>query len=352
MMNNRCLVRVAGFFFLGASLFFAGGCGFKNKPVPPEAVVPQAIDDLRHTTSDKGVQLTWSYPVRTIRGSVIEDISSFELYRAEIALADYCPSCPIPFTEPISVSGGPSLDGETRRRVTYDSHLLRPGYKYYYKVRSRTSWLADSADSNIITFVWFDPASAPTALTAKPGDRQVALTWPPVTMKTPSQDMIIKYQVIRRATGQEPAKIGDPLAATSYVDRQVSNGQKYIYTVQTLTDYRGELAEGGVSKEVEAMPLDQTPPASPTGVTAVQTGAGIKVFWDRSDAADLAGYRVYRRTAEQERYELLGKVEPQYTLFVDAKASENVRYYYAVTALDGATPPNESSKSKEATIRY
>ncbi len=351
-MKNRYLVRVAGLFLVGASLLLAGGCGFKNKPVPPEAVVPQAIDDLRHTTSDKGVQLTWSYPVRTIRGSVIEDISSFELYRAEIALADYCPSCPIPFTEPVSISGGPSLDGETRRRVAYDSHLLRPGHKYFYKVRSRTSWFADSADSNIISFVWFEPAAAPGTVTAKAGDRQVALSWQPVAMKTAGQGMAIKYQVIRRATGQEPTKIGEPLAATSYIDRQVSNGQKYMYTVQTLTDYRNELAEGGVSKEVEAMPLDLTPPASPSGVTAVQTAAGIKVFWDRSDAPDLAGYKVYRRTADQERYEMLGKVEPQFTLFVDAKASESARYYYAVTALDGATPPNESSKSKEATIRY
>jgi fibronectin type 3 domain-containing protein len=87
-------------------------------------------------------------------------------------------------------------------------------------------------------------------------------------------------------------------------------------------------------------------------VTAVQTAAGIKVFWDRSAAPDLAGYKVYRRTAEQDRYELLGKVAPDYTLYVDAKANASVRYYYAVTALDGATPPNESSKSKEVTIRY
>jgi hypothetical protein len=352
MMKNRYLVRVAGVFFVGAALLLAGGCGFKNKPVPPDAVVPQAIDDLRYTTNDKGVQLTWSYPVRTIRGSVIDDISSFELFRAEIPLADYCPSCPIPFTEPIGVSGGSPMDGKTRRKVTYDSFLLRPGHKYFYKVRSRTSWFADSADSNIITFVWFEPAIAPGAVTAKPGDRQVTLTWQPVAMKTGAKDMVVKYQVLRGAGGKEFTKIGEPLAATSYIDRQVSNGQKYFYTVQTLTVYKDELAEGGVSKEVEALPVDLTPPPSPTGVTAVQTAAGIKVFWERSDAPDLAGYKVYRRTAEKDSYEMIGTVAPEYTLFVDAKASESVRYYYAITALDGATPANESSKSKEVTVRY
>ncbi|MBU1565290.1 MAG: hypothetical protein KJ630_06645 [Proteobacteria bacterium] len=350
-MKNRCLVRVVGVFLLSASFLLTGGCGFKNKPVPPESVVPQAIDDLRYTVSDKGVKLTWSFPVKTIKGSILDDISSFQLFRAEISLEEYCGSCPVPFAEPVTVAGGSPLDGETRRKVVFDSNLLRPGYKYFFKVRSRTSWFADSADSNIITLVWFDPAVASGKVTVTPGDRQISLVWQPVALKTAGKDLAIKYQVLRSLDGKDYTKIGDPQAATSYIDRQVSNGQKYFYSVQSLTEYKNELAEGGVSKEVVTTPIDLTPPISPTGVTAVRTDAGIKVFWDRSDAPDLAGYRVYRRAADKDIYEMLGQVEPTFTLFVDTKAVESVRYYYAITALDGATPANESSKSKEATIR-
>jgi uncharacterized protein len=350
-MNTRCLVRGMGVFFLGASFFLAGGCGFKNKPVSPASVVPQAIDDLRYTVNDKGVQLTWSFPVRTIKGSVLDDISSFELFRAEIPLADYCGSCPVPFAEPIAVNGGAPLDGETRRKVVYDSNLLRSGHKYFFKVRSHTSWFADSADSNVVTFVWFEPAAAPESVTLVAGDRQVTLSWQPVALKTGGKDFTVKYQVFRSVDGKNWTKIGEPLAATNSIDRQVSNGQKYLYTIQTLTAFKNELAEGGVSKEATITPIDQTPPASPTGVTAVQTNVGIKVFWDRNDASDLSGYRVYRRAADQSNYEMLSKVEPTFTLYVDSKVSENVRYYYAITALDGATPANESGKSREATIR-
>jgi uncharacterized protein len=351
MMKNRCLVRVVGVFFLGASILLAGGCGFKNKPVPPDSVVPLAIDDLRYTVNDKGVQLSWSYPVKTIKGSTLDDISSFELFRAEVPLVDYCGNCPVPFTEPVKVDGGSPLDGQTRRKVVYDIDLLRSGHKYFFKVRSRTSWFADSGDSNIITFVWFEPAPATGKVTVTAGDRQVALAWQPVTLKTTSKGMTVKYQVLRSLDGKDFTKVGDPQAATSYTDRQVNNGQKYFYSVQTLTDFQNELAQGGVSKEVATTPVDLTPPISPSGVTAVRTDGGIKVFWDRSDAADLAGYRVYRRASDQDSYEMLGKVEPKYTLFVDSKAREDVRYYYAITAIDGATPANESSKSKEATIR-
>ncbi len=350
-MKNRCLVRVMGAFFFGALFLSAAGCGFKNKPLPPESVVPQAIDDLRYTVNDKGIQLTWSYPVKTIKGSVLEDISSFQLFRAEIPLEDYCGSCPIPFTEPVTVGGGSPLDGQTRRKVSYDSNLLRSGHKYFFKVRSRTSWFADSADSNVITLVWFDPAAATGKVTAVPGDRQVSLAWQPVTLKTAGKDLLVKYQVLRSLDGKDFTKTGDPLVATSYLDRQVSNGQKYFYSVQTMTEYKNELAQGGVSKEVATTPIDLTPPVPPTGVSAVRTEVGIKVFWDRNDDADLAGYRVYRRVADQDEYQMLGNVDPTHTLFVDTKASESVRYYYAVTALDGATPANESSKSKEATVR-
>jgi len=338
-------------FFLGLSFFLAGGCGFKNKPVAPEKVVPQAIEDLRYKVNDKGVQLTWSFPVKTIKGSVLDDISSFSLSYAEIPLADYCGSCPIPFVSPITVDGGAPTDGETRRKVTYDFTLPRSGYKYFFKVRSRTGWLAESADSNVITLVWLDPAEAPGNVTAAPGDRMISLSWQPVTLKSPEKEMVVKYQVLRSLDGKQFAKIGDPLLTADYTDRQVNNGQKYFYAVQTLTEYKNEVAEGGVSKDILATPIDLTPPLPPAGVTAVRTDTGTKIFWDRSEASDLAGYKVYRRAADRDDYEMIGKVEPIYTLFVDTKAGEEIRFYYAVTALDGATPANESSKSKEATVR-
>ena len=351
-MKNRCLARVAGIFLLGISLLPAGGCGYKNAPVPPASVVPQPIEDLRYTVSDKGMQLTWSYPVKSIKGSVLEEISSFELYRAEIPLEEFCGNCPVPFAEPISLDGGSSLDGKTRRKATYDSAMLRSGHKYFFKVRSRTSWWADSNDSNIVTFVWFEPAAAPASVTAQPADSQVTLSWQPAVLAAGSAaDMGLNYQVLRSLGGKDYVKIGEPQKGTSYVDRQVTNGQKYFYTVQTLTTYKNELAEGGVSKEVAVTPIDLTSPPVPAGVTAVKTDVGIKIFWDKSDAADIGGYQVYRRASDKDSHEMVAKVEPQYTLYVDSKAEEGVRYYYAVTAIDRATPANESSKSKEATVR-
>ncbi|MBU1565918.1 MAG: hypothetical protein KJ630_09855, partial [Proteobacteria bacterium] len=329
-------------------------CGYKNAPIPPENVVPAAISDLKYTLGLKGVQLDWLYPVETIGGKSLDDISSFELYWAEIPIEDYCAACPIPFGEPMEIGGGPPFDGKIRRKASYEFSLLRAGYKYFFKVRSRTSWWADSADSNIITFVWFQPAAAPEGVTATAGDRQVVLKWQPVTLLVDGSPVegVMKYQVLRSIGGKDFERLGEPVAATDYVDRQVSNGLEYFYIIRSMMVLKDDLVSGRVSKAVAATPLDLNPPPTPMGVTVVRTSVGIKIFWDKSAATDLGGYRVYRRAAGKDSYELLGDVESIYTLFVDSKAGDSVQYYYAVTAFDQATPPNESKKSTEATARY
>ncbi len=353
-MKQGRAARKTSVFLLGLSLLLVGGCGYKNTPVPPETVVPQPINDLLYRTDDNSVQLSWSYPVKTIRGTALEDISAFELYRAEIPLKDYCSTCPIPFNTAIEINGGPTYDGQVRRKAHYESSQLRPGDKYFFKVRSRTSWWASSADSNTVTFVWFPPAAAPEGVTATPGDSQVSLRWQPVTTLkngTPIENSV-KYQVLRSLDGKVFGLLGEPVAVTQYIDHQVSNGTKYFYTIQSKMVLDNELVSGTTSKQVSAVPADLTPPAVPTGVTVVRTEVGTKIFWDKNPASDIGGYRIYRRPASSDSFELLGQVEPVYTLFIDKKAEAGVNYYYAVTAIDQAKPPNESKKSKEATARY
>lgn len=353
-MKKNYVVRVTTVILVTFSLLLSVGCGYKNPPVPPEAVAPKSIGDLSYTVDEKGLRLTWSYPVETIKGEIIEDISSFELFRAEIPLEEYCGSCPIPFGEPLEINGGAVFDGKLRKRASYESSMLRSGNKYFYKVRSRTGWWASSADSNIITFVWFEPAAAPEGLTAVAGDRQVSLKWRPVNTLVDGSplDKDLKYQVLRSIGGKEFEKMGELQTGTEYIDKQVRNGQKYFYTVQSMMMYQDEIVNGAVTEDVAAVPVDLTPPLPPAGVTAVRTDSGIKIFWDKGGEADIGGYNVYRRAADKDTYTLLGKVEPEYTLYVDTKAGEDVRYYYAITAIDQSSPPNESDKSRQATVRY
>ena len=353
-MNILHRAGIAGASLLmGASLLFLGSCGYKDHPVPPDTVVPEAIEDLRYETDEKGVTLTWSYPMETIRGTEIEDLSSFELYRAEVPLKDYCANCPIPFADPVEQPGGLTTEDGKARMAIFTMADLKPGYKYFFKVRSRTSWFAQSADSNIVTFIWQVPARAPEGLTATVGNRQITLKWQPVTMLRDGNPVSVplQYQIMRSSAGKKLEEIGVVDGETTFVDRNVALKEKYTYQVQTQMLVGKEVVAGGMST-VSTLSADITPPEPPTGVTAIETDMGIKVLWEKSGAEDLSGYRVYRRTAAAKEAVLIGEVEPVYTLFVDTEREQGQQYYYSVTALDQGSPANESKRSVEATTRH
>ncbi|MDR3630356.1 MAG: hypothetical protein P4L42_08465 [Desulfocapsaceae bacterium] len=350
VLNGR---HIAGFLLFAGALVFAVGCGFKNYPVPPESVVPKAIEDLRYSVDEKGVNLTWSYPVQTVRGTDIPEVSSFELYRAVMPVEDYCSGCPIPFGEPQILPGGVTTT-ETRRQGSYQTSLLRSGHKYFFKVRSRTSWWAASDDSNIVTFIWHTPTKAPQDVKAKAGDRRVMLSWSPVStyMDGRAVDMPVGYQVLRSQDGQNFEAVGEPVSDTGYVDQKVVIGRKYAYKIQSILLLQGNVVGGGSSEEVAAVPLDLTPPPPPVGVSIIGTGAGIKVYWERSTEPKVAGYRIYRRAANQDTPVRIGETAAEVISFTDSHVPGDVRVYYSVTAIDKATPPNESQHSMEVTLRY
>jgi uncharacterized protein len=345
--------RVAGSFFLVGILLFVGGCGFKDYPIPPDRVVPKPIEDLRYTIDEKGVNLTWSYPMQTIQGSNIEEISSFELYRAVVPLDEYCAGCPIPFGEAQVLPGGVTVQ-ETRRKGSFQTSLLRSGHKYFFKVRSRTSWWASSEDSNIVSFIWHTPAKAPEGLKVKVGEGTVFLQWSPANayMDGRKVDMPVKYQILRSRDGQEFEAIGEPVSDSQYIDRQVAVNQKYHYKVQSVVLLEGNIVNGGTSEEVNVVTVDLTPPVPPTGVAVISVDGGVKVFWEKSTESDLAGYRVYRRASNQETPVLLGEVKAGILSFIDSHVPADIRVYYSVTAFDKAQPANESQNSREATLRH
>jgi hypothetical protein len=345
--------HVAGAILLTGALFLAGGCGYKTEPVPPDSIVPKAIEDLRYSVSEKGVVLSWTFPKETIKGTDLTDIATFDVYRAVVPLKDYCPTCPIPFSEAMQVPGG-VVDPESTRQGTYETALLRSGHKYFFKVNARTSWWAASPDSNVVSFVWHIPAKGPEGVTAKAADSSAAISWQPVTQLMDGQDVSypMLYQVQRSKDNTGFAGIGEATSDTRFVDKALKNGETYYYKVQSILMVDGNPVSSGVSASVSVTAIDQTPPAPPTGVTVVQAGGGIKVFWDKSQDADVKGYRVYRRSADEKTAKLIGDVSSVYTIYKDVDVSEAGTYYYSVTAYDQMETPNESVKSREAGVRH
>ncbi len=344
-------ILFAGTILLAGTLL-SGGCGYKTDPVPPQTVVPKAIEDLRYSLDDKGARLTWSYPVETVSGKSIDHILSFELYRAEMPLADFCGGCPIPFGEPLELPGGAS-GVEERNTMEYLSGMLRSGNKYFFKVRSRTSWWAAGADSNIVSFVFHTPAGAPAHLEAVPAESSVRLSWSPVTTLVDGSpaDLPLSYQVMKSRDGKQYVETGAALQEkTVYVDQDVESGATYHYMVRSNMLYENDLIDGSVSEPVSVRVMDRVPPPVVTGVTVVASATDVRIFWDRVDVDDLAGYRVYRRVDGASGVVKIGEVGATQTIYVDNEPPLDASVYYAVTAFD--REGNESKKSDEATTRH
>lgn len=115
----------------------------------------------------------------------------------------------------------------------------------------------------------------------------------------------------------------------------------------TLALLLGACGSGPGGSDPPAPPpaADTTAPTAPGGVTAAALSATrIQLSWTAaSDAGTgVAGYRIYRDGAGT----ALATVTS--TNYTDASLAAETTYGYAVTAFDGATPPNESARSAVA----
>ena len=107
---------------------------------------------------------------------------------------------------------------------------------------------------------------------------------------------------------------------------------------------------GNQSSETNAVAVytvDKTAPMV-TQLTAVAGEENITLSWTGGQEADLAGYRIYRRTAGSSTETLIGQRSPAgetYT-FTDGQVSRLTSYYYRVEAVDnvGNTASIESEK--------
>jgi hypothetical protein len=247
------------------AMILLAGCGRKTALVPPQVVVPVAIQDLRFSLDENGATLQWSYPRKLETGEALFEVESFEVWRAVIPVEDYCEGCPVRFDGPEIVDGGPLPDSGKIKIARYVEGSLQSGYRYIYKVRSRAGWWYPSRDSNIVGFVWMSPPEPPADLQINIGDRRLSLGWQK-TEKAVDGSIISGepvYQVYRSRDGKTFKKLGDPVAENSFIDVGVENSKEYYYSIRALRRTGETLQAGAASGMAVGIPRDLTPPSPP-----------------------------------------------------------------------------------------
>ena len=328
------------------------GCGRKTALIPPQKLVPVAISDLRYFLDESGLSLKWTYPAEMENGDELLAIESFEVLQAKILEEEYCKGCPVRFAKQVSVDGGLLPATGESRTATYEETDLQYGYRYLYKVRSRTGWWYPSSDSNIVSFTWSIPPKVPGGLHIVAGDRTLALSWKPVKENIDGSPLgqVPVYQVYRKSGDDQFAALGEPVQGLKFIDTELKNDRPYFYRVRTLITFADTLQAGEFSQEISGIPRDLTPPAEPRHLVAIAIPAGVKLAWQSVFGDDLAGYRIYRREDKSGEPELIVEVGSDQNQYIDKNVTAGRKWFYSVTSFDKVQPPNESLPGTESAV--
>jgi titin len=299
----------------------------------PPATFPTAPLDLRATAGNRFVLLQWSPPASDGGAAV----ASYRVYRS-------------------TTPGGETLLITLGNVLTYTDTGLANGQIYYYKISAVNS-VGEGVQSNETSATPVNVPSAPTIVSATPGDGQVVLVW---TAPSNGGATITHYSVCR---GTAPG--GETLLITledvlTYTDTGLTNGQPYFYKVSASN----AVGAGPNSSETFATPNHPVSvPSAPQGFKATAGNAQITLNWS-APATDgggaITGYRVYRGTNDSS-LSVLTSVTMM--TFVDTGLVAGQTYYYeicatnqagegAMTTVLSATPPPATTPPTDNTMLF
>ncbi len=187
------------------------------------------------------------------------------------------------------------------------------------RFHSSSSQISVSADPTV--------PSAPTGLTATPGDRQVFLTW-----NAPSDDggsPITSYNMWRGTTPGGEVLITSVGNALTFTCTGRTNGVTYYFKITAVN----AIGDGPPSNEASATPM--AVPNAPTGLTATPGNAKVVLKWNapsNDGGSDITQYNVYRSTLPNK--ETLIKELGNVLTFNDLGLVNGVTYYYQVSAVN------------------
>jgi fibronectin type 3 domain-containing protein len=211
--------------------------------------------------------------------------------------------------------------------------------------------------SNQVSVSLAPTLAPPQSFAARVTSQGVVLSWKNTSAAQASQsDLKYLYRFYRRLEGnQREVLIGEiPVDASALTDSNIDWEKTYEYRAETVTvlaqQGKSELQiEGDDSPMVKVFADDLFPPAVPSSVQAVFSGAGgqpfIDLIWAPVPDLDLAGYNVYRRESGEAVTKInVGLVKAP--SFRDTNVTSGKSYSYSVTAVDARG--NESARSEEA----
>ncbi len=344
------------------------GCGVPGIPKPPSLDLPQTVTDLRAVRKGDRVYLDWTVPSETTDRLAVRHLGLTNICRSLAPISECA--------NPVGEVRAPQLAAATPRRnksarpttmgrASYIDQLPRtllvenPDAEIFYAISVLNGRGRSAGISNIVRVPAIPALPSPSDFQARVTAEGVLLSWIGTSPVAETTRIRHVYRVYRRPEGgNTDTVVGEvPLnqtPATQLLDHSFEWEKTYFYlaTVVTLIQAEGKPEtqfEGDDTPAVRVFAHDVFPPAVPSGLQAVFSGAGqqpfIDLIWAPDADADLAGYNVFRHESGAEPVKVNTELVKTPS-FRDTNVESGKTYVYSVSAVD--VRGNESARSPEA----
>lgn len=238
--------------YLIVALLILSACGRKGALMPPEALVPAAVQDLKVQQSGELFRISWSAPSKEKGGRPLRDLSGFRLFKRIIAGdGTDCAACDDAWKLLAEVDA--ANPGETARSgatfINFDRKVpVGQTSQYRLLVLSRSGGFSAPATSPLIK------AQPPLPAPALKGEVLPAAIKLEFAFAPQPEARLAGFNVYRRTDKTVPALLplnAAPLTASAWEDTQVEFGRSYHYSVTALLLVNGESVESRRSEEIE-----------------------------------------------------------------------------------------------------
>jgi hypothetical protein len=326
-------------------------CGKKGDPIPPLRAVPKPVEDLELRQQGSDFLLEFSYPTVTLGGTAIPGLQQVEV----LQLVQPPPPEDLSATvDPRQVTAGGTtaavltpddLSSATSGNRVFLRLPVPPTQEsetpslYAFGVRTTANNGEVSGISNIVSVV---PQTPPEPRLI-PSPQGLRIDW------SFDGDEIEGFNVYRRDVRSRAYR--RPLRQVdgeerSYLDPSARFGQRYIYTVTTVSN-RDPLIESRLSGEAEAFYQDRFAPEPPSALVVLAEVNQVRLRWDASTSRDVVGYHLYRKRPEGD-FLRITQTPVSDREYLDTSVSTGQTLTYRLTAVDDQG--NEGQPGEEVTV--
>ena len=327
------------------SAFVSAEAQDDNRPPSAPSDLSVVLDEVTQQ-----VTLSWSAPLTDAGNQLLTGVQSYKIFRSKNTTDAF-----------VLVATVPTSSGT---RYT-DQEQLDPEAQYFYRISAVDASGNESGRSIVAGF-----SGSSTAVLASPGGLratgaigEIVVSWNSVT-----DPNLLGYLVYRSqtTTGTFTPITADTLfttGQTQYTDQNVVPEVVYYYKVQTVVqDPELGLIRSVVSSFTDGQSLqDELPPAAPTDLIASlddNNFRSVALTWtpptqdsNGGEITGLVSYRVFRSRETSNSFVLLATIPSAQAAYQDTSVEFLTRYFYTVSAVDGAGNVGPRSSSVSVTTK-